>query len=137
VTPVSRVRMSASVGYRKLTDDPDPTISYSTSLRRTGIFSYEASLTLSLFGFDGVSEHGTGYTVRVQLPNGRIGTPYASVAGYSYSVNGQTDSRRSTCIEIGTTIDFSQSLYLGGSTEWSVGDDIDGLRALLELGYRY
>lgn len=137
LAPGARLRAGGSVGYRKTEGDPDPTVSYSGSVQRTGFFNYNLSLGLSVFGFNGVTEQGVGYTIRGNLPPGPVGRPYVTVGGYSYSVDGQSGSRSSTSAELGTSYDIAPGYYIGGSTEWSTGDDIDGLRFFLELGYRY
>lgn len=135
--PLDRTSLSASLGYRKATGDADPTINYSTSLHRSGLLGVGSSIRLSLAGFNGIYEHGTNYGVRVYLPSWRAVRAFVAVGGYAYSVDDQGDSRRSTSYELGSNLDLPGGLYLGGSTEASVGDDIDGLRMLFELGYRY
>jgi hypothetical protein len=137
ITPFTRTSLNGSVGYRKTAGDANPTISYSTNLRRTGLFNYGATLAISLFGFDGTTESGLGYNFRAQFPRGKIGNPYFVIGGYTYAVDGQSDSHRSSSIEVGTSFDFSQGYFIGGSTEWNTGDDIKGIRTLIEFGYRY
>ena len=137
LTPISRTWMSASVGYRKAAGDEDPSISYSGSVRRSRFFGYELSISLRWSGFDGIYENGNNYSIRADLPAGAMGSPYVSYGGYEYSVDNQDGSRSSNDIEIGTRFDFIQGYYIGGSGEWSTGDDIDGLRIQIELGFRY
>jgi hypothetical protein len=137
LSPISRTWLSGSAGYRKKEGDADPTMSYSGSVRRSGFFGYNLSMSFVLSGFDGAFEHGTSYSVRTQLPSGKLGHLYMSLGGYRYSVNSKNDSRSSRHVELGTSFDFSQGYYIGGSSEWNSGDDIDGLRFQFEFGYRY
>jgi hypothetical protein len=137
LSPLRRTWLSGSIGYRKATGDSDASYSYSGSIRRAGFFGYNMSVSLMLSGFDGMYENGNSYSIRTSLPPGALGNLYASVGGYKYSVSNQSGSRSSRNYEIGTSFDFSSGYYVGGSSEWSTGDDIDGLRLQIELGYRY
>jgi len=137
LTPFARTMVSASLGYRKATGDADPTVNYALSIHRSGLLGAASTIRLNLSGFDGVYEHGTNYGVRVYLPPWRSIRVYLATGGYAYSVDGQGDGRHSRSFELGTNLDLPGGLYIGSSAEASVGDDIDGLRTLFELGYRY
>lgn len=137
LSPVSRLWLSGSVGYRKADGDEDASMSYTGTARKSGIFVRGLSLGLTLSGFDGEFERGTNYSVRTQYFSQKLGQYYASFGGYRYSVVSQDDTRKSNRFELGTTYDFKAGYYIGGSTEWSTGDDIDGQRFQIEFGYRY
>ena len=92
---------------------------------------------ISAFQFDGVNENGFGYNVRLQLPPVALVDPYIGTGGYSYSAAGSDGYRRSTSLELGATLDLSRKYFISHRSEWSWGDDIEGLRTTLEIGYRY
>ncbi|RME19012.1 MAG: hypothetical protein D6800_14850, partial [Candidatus Zixiibacteriota bacterium] len=132
-----RVRVNGSLSYRRTAGDRAPTVSYTAGVNESGVFRRRVHTSLSIFGFDGVDQHGFGYTLRGQLPPTEYGSPFFSVRGYSYAVDGQPDSRKSLSIEVGSSKDFVGGYYLSGSAEASFGDDISGWRTTIEFGYRY
>ncbi|MEW6410935.1 MAG: hypothetical protein AB1483_00520 [Candidatus Zixiibacteriota bacterium] len=137
VALLAQVWLHASLGYRKTSNETKASISYSASLRKSGFFGYSGSLLISAFQFDGVNENGFGYNARLQLPPVALVDPYIGTGGYSYSAAGSDGYRRSTSLELGATLDLSRKYFISHRSEWSWGDDIEGLRTTLEIGYRY
>jgi hypothetical protein len=137
LSPGSRTSLTGAFGYHDRSGDADPTLSYSGSIRRSGLFLAGVSIGLQAAGFDGPFEKGYNYAVRL----GRSFSPGALIegayGGYSYSASDGTAYRDNRWVELSGQADIGRSHWAGLRTQYDSGDDISGLRLMLELGYRF
>jgi len=137
VSPARYLWLHSSLGYRKRDGDPDPTYTYSAGIRRSSLFNGRFSLGLSVAGFDGAFANGFNYAVRGEFNTSGLGVVDFSTGEYRYTVDNVDAQRSSRFFALGNSYYFADHYYLNSNAEYNTGDDIDGLRLQLEIGYRY
>jgi hypothetical protein len=137
VSPARSTWISGGIGYRKRSGDTDAFVTYSGSVRQSGLLSNRLSAGIYATGFDGPYEYGLNYALRTQLLTGTIGVVSAAYGRYLYAVDGNDDTRSSHFVESGLNADIGSHYYTNGMIQYNTGDDIDGWRLQLEFGYRY
>jgi hypothetical protein len=136
-SPIGNLWLNGSIGYRKHDQSSDGTVNYSTGARWARIMNRGVSLSTFVSGFDGQYEHGFNYRIGLDLEAGKVGSINLGFSNYSYSIDGQNETRSSRSIEFGFFKDISQNYYLVSTIHSDSGDDIDGLRLQFEFGIRY
>jgi hypothetical protein len=129
--------LSGGIGNRSRSGVGGETFSYTGSIRVSRLFNTGISIGSQLSGFNGSYEHGLTYNIRTDLNIVKFGMVSAAFGKYIYSVSGLEGDRSSQSMELGLFKDFRRSYYIGSTVHIDSGDDIDGVRLQMELGYRY
>ena len=133
----SGVMVNGSLGYRKCDGDPESSKSYSASIRKNNLTSMRLYASLSFAGFK--SYYSDGYNLSTRwnkyLTGGhRVGLEYNR---YSYTYSPGDSRNTSNSYGVSGYFRIPRNLYLQADFQYSTGDDIDGERILMELGYRF
>ncbi len=137
LSPGPQTWMSGAFGYHDRSGEPDPTLSYTGTLRQNNVFVTGVSIGLQAAGFDGSFEKGYNYAATLTRAFLRGAMIEGAYGAYSYSATNGTTYRRSQWVELSGQTDFGRSSYGGARLQYESGDDIAGFRSLLEFGYRF
>ena len=127
---------SGSFGWRDHPDETDPTLTYNFNLRRSRLLTGKLSISMMYSAFNGPRENGQNYSGQIQVFTSRPGIMHLSYGRYEYDVEEFDEGRSSWYVETGLDTDFGRNYYLGSSIQYNTGNDIDGWRFVVELGYR-
>lgn len=129
-------RLYGNFGIRKRKTDVESTYSYGGGLSQTDFLFPRTRLFLNAAGFTNFFTNGITYSAMlgrylINRVNFDLG-----FGGYRYSLKASQDYRNNQWVRVNTLTDFLRRLYLSGQYEYDWGDDVNGHRLLLELGYR-
>ena len=137
LTLPNSVMLSGSIGYRKRDGDPESSKSYSAALSKSNVTSLRLYGSLSIVGFKSYYSDGYNFLTRWSkyVSGGhRIGVEYGR---YSYTYSAGDGRHTSNSYGVNGYFRIPRNLYLRTDFQYSTGDDIDGERILMELGYRF
>lgn len=127
----------ANAGYRKRETDDKATVSYAGGLNKSNLILRGFFINLNYAGFTGPFTDGTNGSVTVgqSFLNGqRISFDYGF---YGYKVISIDESRNSQWARANLDMTLFRHVFFGGQYEYDWGDDLEGQRFLVELGYRF
>jgi hypothetical protein len=129
-------RVYGNFGIRKRKTDVESTYSYGGGLSQTDFIFPRTRLFLNAAGFTNFFTNGITYSAMIgkYLIN-RVNFDLG-FGGYRYSLKASQNYRNNQWVRVITLTDFLRRLYLSGQYEYDWGDDVNGHRLLLELGYR-
>lgn len=137
VTLPGQFYLSGSTGYRKRQGDPDPTWSYSGSLRKANAIVQGLSFFAHYAGFDGPTTRGANYSLRVNRTFSGRYTLGSALGNYTYDTDGLAGKRTNRWFELSGQADIGRHYWLGSQFQSESGDDLKGFRIQGELGYRF
>jgi len=126
-------------GLERARDVDDPTTSAFASLLKGGVFGWPLLLGGDLSWYQGGVAEGYVASLRGRWPF-RAGHDLALTIGASEATMVEAafgPSRSNQWIRLSGTLQLPFRIFLFGEYELSTGDDLEGSRATLELGYRF
>jgi hypothetical protein len=129
-------RLYGNFGIRKRKTDVESTYSYGGGLSQTDFLFPRTRLFLNAAGFTNFFTNGITYSAMI----GRYLVNRVNIdlgfGGYRYSLKASQNYRNNHWLRVVSITDFLRRLYLSGQYEYDWGEDVNGHRLLLELGYR-
>ncbi len=129
-------RLFGNFGLRKRKTDVENTYSYSAGLSQPNFLSSGIRIFTNLAGFSNFYTRGFIYSFSTGRNLTRSVSLDLSIGGYLYDLKASQGSRNNQWSRINLITDFLKRLYFSGQYEYNWGDDVQGHRILLELGYR-
>ncbi|MEO8196165.1 MAG: hypothetical protein ABI689_05540 [Thermoanaerobaculia bacterium] len=130
------VRANFSVGQRWKQGSPDRSLAYNANVYHSNVFGWNMLVGGDFSGFDGDTSTGYRAGVRVQkyfrsghdveLTYGRSSTDLIATG----------EVRQNQWLRLSGTLQLGRRFYLLGELESATGDDLEGKRLFLQLGYR-
>lgn len=130
------VRANFSVGQRWKQGSPDRSLAYNANVYHSNVFGWNMLVGGDFSGFDGDTSSGYRAGVRVQkyfrsghdveLTYGRSSTDLIATG----------EVRKNQWLRLSGTLQLGRRFYLLGELESATGDDLEGERLFLQLGYR-
>ena len=133
----SRAGIHANIGRRERDTDQADTSFYLVNAYLRNLFP-RTNASLRFNGFESSLTEGQSLSFRLERRFGRFGNTIAlstSTYRYDYLTNG-TD-RDSSWLRMETYWRLTRAWFLSGHLEHNSGDDAEGQRILLEIGYRF
>lgn len=131
------INMSVGTGYRKRSDDPDPTISYSFNLNKTGLGISGSSMNLRYSGFNGPESDGSNYGVRFSQYIHGSNSVEMGYSEYRYVAGNGLGSRINHSWDALLYLNLVRHVFFIGSGQIDRGDDTRGTALRGEIGYRF
>ena len=99
--------------------------------------SRRSSLSLRFAGF--TNYYTTGYNPSVRFSQSFRGGHNVSLSygSYFYSLKSTNSNNTNQWLRLNPQLELPLNLYLSGSFEYDWGDDVEGYRLLVNLGYRF
>ena len=127
--------LNANYGMRSREGDEDADY-YLINLFHRNFFLKGLSLNLRVNGFSNNLTEGTSPAIRIGKRFGTLGnTLYLGYSTYDYRFTDQPD-RHSEWIRLEGYFVLSRGFFLSPQLEYNSGDDAEGYRIFLDLGYR-
>jgi hypothetical protein len=128
---------SAFFGVRLQDQQADTAYSFGAGLRHPNLLSSRLSGSLDASGFTNGSTNGYQGSARIGRRAGAVTTDLAWGLS-SYTFKSASGLRRlNQWLRLSARGEFAQGFWLYGEGEYARGDDVQGPRASLEIGYRF
>jgi hypothetical protein len=127
----------ANGGYRKKETDEKATVSYAGGVNKSNLLVRGFFINLNYAGFTGPFTDGQNGSVTIgqDFLNGvRIAVDYGI---YGYTITAIDETRNSRWARLNMNMYLFRHLFFAGQYEYDWGDDLQGQRFLVELGYRF
>lgn len=127
----------ANSGFRKRESDKEATYSYSGGLNKSNFLIRRMALNVSYAGFSNLFTDGHNTTLRLSqgfLPGHRLEVAYGQ---YAYRIDRIDESRNNQWVRANTYLALLRHWFFSGMYEYGWGEDLEGTRMYLELGYRF
>ena len=130
------VRGNFSVGQRWKQGSPDRSLAYNANVYHSNVFGWNMLVGGDFSGFDGDTSSGYRAGVRVQKYF-RSGHDVELTYGLSSTdLIATGELRKNQWLRLSGTLQLGRRFYLLGELESATGDDLEGERLFLQLGYR-
>ena len=130
------VRGNFSVGQRWKQGNPDRSLAYNANVYHSNVFNWNMLVGADYSGFDGDTSTGFRAGMRVQKYF-RSGHDLELTFGLSSTELTLTrEVRENQWLRLSGTLQLGRRFYLLGELESATGDDLEGERLFLQLGYR-
>lgn len=130
------VRGNFSVGQRWKKGNPDRSLTYNANVYHSNVFDWNMLIGADYSGFDGDTSTGFRAGVRVQKYF-RSGHDLEFTVGTSSTeLLATREVRKNDWLRLSGTLQLGRRFYLLGELESATGDDLEGERLFLQLGYR-
>ncbi len=130
------VRANFSVGQRWKQGSPDRSLAYNANVYHSNVFGWNMLVGGDFSGFDGDTSSGYRAGVRVQKYF-RSGHDVELTYGLSSTdLIATGEVRKNQWLRLSGTLQLGRRFYLLGELESATGDDLEGERLFLQLGYR-
>ncbi|MEK7774877.1 MAG: hypothetical protein AAB305_03220 [Candidatus Zixiibacteriota bacterium] len=130
-------RLSGSVGMRKRPDRDQPTWSWMGMFRANKLFIDGLSFSSQATAYNGSLESGSMFSTSLNKSIGMASSVGVTYGGYSYATEAVQTRPRNNWVELTAQTDIARHWFLAGWLQNDFGDDMDGLRTQLEIGYRF
>ncbi len=129
-------RIFGNFGIRKMKTDVESTISYAGGVSKTNLIWRGSRIFLNGSGFSSFYTHGLNYSVMFgQLFMNGIQVDLG-IGGYQYDLKTSQTKRHNQWSRFQLWTNLPYHFYFSGQYEYDWGDEINGNRILLEIGYR-
>ncbi len=129
--------LNSQIGYRKAADEADPTISLVFYASKSGIPTSQTRISARYSKFDGPTNDGYNYNVRVTQRFGDKLSAEVANGLYRYNLVLSNDSRRNRWWEGVLRIEAIRNWYADLLYQRNSGDDTDGYTFRAEIGRRF
>ncbi len=130
------VRGNFSVGQRWKQGNPDRSLTYNANVYHSNVFNWNMLIGADYSGFDGDTSTGFRAGMRVQKYF-RSGHDLELTVGMSSTeLTATREVRENQWLRLSGTLQLGRRFYLLGELEAATGDDLEGERLFLQLGYR-
>ena len=130
------VRANFSIGQRWKQGNPDRSLAYNANVYHSNVFGWNMLVGADYSGFDGDTSSGYRAGVRVQKYF-RSGHDVELTYGLSSTdLIATGEVRKNQWLRLSGTLQLGRRFYLLGELESATGDDLEGERLFLQLGYR-
>jgi hypothetical protein len=130
-------RLSGSVGLRKRPDRDQPTWSYMGLFRANKLFVEGLSFSSQVTAYNGSLESGNMFSTTLNKTVGMMSSFGVVFGGYVYSNEASQSKSSNNWVELTAQTDVARHWFLSTWLQRDFGDDMNGLRTQLELGYRF
>jgi len=130
-------RLSGSVGMRKRPDRDQPTWSWMGMFRANRFFIDGLSFSSQATAYSGSLESGSMFSTGLSKTIGMSSSIGVVYGGYSYATEAAQTRPRNNWVELTAQTDIARHWFMAGWLQNDFGDDMDGLRTQLEIGYRF
>ena len=130
------VRGNFSIGQRWKQGNPDRSLAYNANVYHSNVFGWNMLVGGDYSGFDGDTSSGFRAGLRVQkyFRSGHDVELTIGTSGTDLVATGET--RKNQWLRLSGTLQLGRRFYLLGELESATGDDLEGERLFLQLGYR-
>lgn len=130
------VRGNFSVGQRWKQGNPDRSLAYSANVYHSNVFGWNMLVGADYSGFDGDTSSGFRAGLRIQkyFRSGHDVELTFGTSGTDLVATGE--NRKNQWLRLSGTLQLGRRFYLLGEIESATGDDLEGERLFLQLGYR-
>ncbi len=130
------VRGNFSVGQRWKKGNPDRSLAYSANIYHSNVFHWNMLVGADYSGFDGDTSSGFRAGLRVQkyFSSGHDLELTYGTSTTDLATTGEV--RKNQWLRLSGTLQLGRRFYLLGELESATGDDLEGERLFLQLGYR-
>jgi hypothetical protein len=130
-------RLSGSVGMRKRPDRDQPTWSYMGLFRAGKLFINGLSFSSQVTAYNGSVESGNMFSTTLNKTIGMTSSVGVVYGGYVYASDISQSRASNNWVELTAQTDIARHWFLTTWFQRDFGDDVNGLRTQLELGYRF
>lgn len=130
-------RLSGSVGMRKRPDRDQPTWSYMGLFRANKLFVEGLSFSSQVTAYNGSLESGNMFSTTLTKTIGMMSSVGLVYGGYVYATEASLSKSSNNWVELTAQTDIARHWFLSTWLQSDFGDDMNGLRTQLELGYRF
>ncbi len=130
------VRANFSVGQRWKQGNPDRSLAYNANVYHSNVFGWNMLVGGDYSGFDGDTSSGFRAGLRVQkyFRSGHDVELTFGISSTELLATGEV--RENQWLRLSGTLQLGRRFYLLGELESATGDDLEGERLFLQLGYR-
>ncbi len=130
------VRANFSVGQRWKQGNPDRSLAYNANVYHSNVFGWNMLVGGDYSGFDGDTSSGyrTGVRVQKYFRSGHDVELTYGISSTDLIATGEV--RKNQWLRLSGTLQLGRRFYLLGELESATGDDLEGERLFLQLGYR-
>lgn len=132
-----KVNFNSQIGYRKVAGDSDPTVSLVFYLSKSGLPTPQTRISLRYSSFNGPSNDGHNYNVRVSQRLGEALSLEAANGRYQYQLASSNESRSNNWWEGVVRLEALRFWYADLLYQNDSGDDVAGYTLRIELGRRF
>lgn len=132
-----QLNFNSQIGYRKAADDPDPTVSLVFYASKSGIPTSQTRISARYSKFNGPTNDGYNYSIRVAQRFGEVLTLEAANGLYRYDLSLNGDSRSNKWWEGVLRLEAIRNWYADLLFQQNSGDDTDGYTFRAEIGRRF
>jgi hypothetical protein len=130
------VRGNFSIGQRWKQGNPDRSLTYNANVYHSNVFNWNLLLGADYSGFSGDTSEGFRAGLRIQKYF-RSGHDLELTLGTSSTeLLATREVRDNQWLRLSGTLQLGRRFYLLGELESATGDDLEGERLFLQLGYR-
>jgi len=130
-------RFFGNFGVRKRETDTNYTYSYGAGLNKVNFLVRGMRIFLNGAGFSNFFTQGVNYSFTIgKYFRNNLNLDFG-FGGYTYQLKAGNTNRNNQWGRISTMANIYYRFYINGQYEYNWGDDINGHRVLLELGYRF
>ncbi len=131
-----QLSFNTQVGYRKAASDSDPTISYVFYASKAGLPSRQSRITVRYSNFNGPTNDGYNYSVRLAQRFGESFSLEAARGLYRYDLASTNDSRSNSWWEGVARLEAIRNWFFDALYQYQSGADLNGYTLRLEIGRR-
>jgi hypothetical protein len=130
------VRGNFSVGQRWKQGNPDRSLAYNANVYHSNVLGWNMLIGADYSGFDGDTSSGFRAGLRIQkyFRSGHDVELTVGTSGTDLVATGE--NRKNQWLRLSGTLQLGRRFYLLGELESATGDDLEGERLFLQLGYR-
>jgi hypothetical protein len=127
----------ANSGFRKRESDPDPTYSYGGGINKTNFIIRRLFVHLNANGFSNPFSNGYNLTARIGQYFMRVNYLSVSYGNYFYDFSSTNTTRINRSVRVEGQIQLIKRFFVSTQYEYGLGEDVDGRRLFVEIGYRF
>jgi len=132
------LRLTGNYGFREREGEDEEATYYFANLYKRNFIGKGWSFNLRANGFENPHTEGFNPSVRVGKRFGSVGnTLYFGYSNYDYTYLATDTTRQTQWFQMEVYWVLNRKLFLSGQYEYNLGDDAEGHRIYLELGYRF
>lgn len=130
------VRANLSAGLRRKADSSEKFQTYNASLYHSNLMQWNLQVGSDYSAFSGDTSKGSRMGFRIQKYFGSGHDLELTVGRSTTEILATREQRRNRWIRLSATAQLGRRYFLLGEYEVTRGDDLEGARLFLELGYR-
>ena len=134
---LKNMRIYGNFGWRKRQSEGSNTYSYSGGINLSNILAQRINISARYSGFTNYYTDGHNPSIRISKSfrsGHNIGLSYGT---YLYTLKANKSDNVNQWFRFNSQFELPLRIYVSGSYEYDWGDDVEGSKILVELGYRF